>query len=69
MSAKNIRIEVMRTIEDKVNGFIDQYLIPIQDIWQPTDFLPDSQSEGFLDAVKQIQEELLKRLYQRMNHG
>ncbi|MBU2995729.1 acyl-ACP desaturase [Cellulophaga baltica] len=57
MSAKNIRIEVMRAIEHKVSDFIDQFLIPIEDIWQPTDFLPDSQSDGFLDAVKQIQEE------------
>ncbi len=57
MSAKNIRIEVMRAIEDKVSGFIDQFLIPVEDIWQPTDFLPDSQSDGFLEAVKQIQEE------------
>ncbi|WP_394748292.1 acyl-ACP desaturase [Spongiimicrobium salis] len=57
MSDKNIRIEVMRAIEDRVEGYMDAYLIPIEDIWQPTDFLPDSQQDGFLDAVHQIREE------------
>ena len=57
MSAKNIRIEVMKAIEHKVDGFIDSYLIPIDDIWQPTDFLPDSKSEKFLEDVHQIREE------------
>lgn len=57
MSDKNIRIEVMKAIEGKVEGFIDKYLIPVEDIWQPTDFLPDSQQDGFLDDVHQIREE------------
>ena len=57
MSNKNIRIEVMKSIEGKVDGFINDYLIPIEDIWQPTDFLPDTQSEGFMDHVLQIREE------------
>ncbi len=47
----------MRAIEDRVEGYMDAYLIPIEDIWQPTDFLPDSQQDGFLDAVHQIREE------------
>lgn len=57
MSAKNIRIEVMRSIEDKVQGFIDDYLIPIEKIWQPTDFLPDSQSDNFFEQTRQIRGE------------
>jgi len=57
MSAKNVRIEVMRAIEHKVEGFIDSYLIPIEEIWQPTDFLPDSQQEGFFEETKKIREE------------
>ena len=57
MSAKNIRIEVMRSIEDKVQGFIDDYLIPIEKIWQPTDFLPDSQSDDFYEQTRQIRGE------------
>src|SRR5690606_2877838 len=56
-SNKNVRIEVMKSIEGKVDGFIDQYLIPIQEIWQHTDFLPDTQSDGFMDHVNQIRDE------------
>lgn len=47
----------MNAIEHKVEGFINSFLIPIEDIWQPTDFLPDSQNEGFFGDVHQIREE------------
>ncbi|MCL5246347.1 acyl-ACP desaturase [Cellulophaga sp. 20_2_10] len=57
MSAHNIRLEVMKAIEGKVDGFIDSYLVPIDKIWQPTDFLPDSQSDNFFSEVEQIREE------------
>ncbi|MBT8280404.1 MAG: acyl-ACP desaturase [Muriicola sp.] len=54
---KNIRLEVMDAIEPQVSGFMDSFLIPPDEIWQPSDFLPDSQGEGFFDAVEQIREE------------
>jgi len=54
---KNIRLEVMDAIEPQVSGFMDSFLIPPDEIWQPSDFLPDSQSDGFFDAVEQIREE------------
>ncbi len=57
MSLFNVRLEVMKTIEGKVDGFIDKYLIPVEKIWQPSDFLPDSTSDTFFDEVKQIREE------------
>lgn len=57
MADKNIRLEVMQAIEPQVEGYMDSFLIPIDDIWQPSDLLPDSQSEGFFDAVEQIREE------------
>jgi len=57
MSEKNIRLEVMQAIEHKVEGFIDSFLIPIEEIWQPSDFLPDPQSDNFLESVKQLREE------------
>ncbi|HMB63840.1 MAG TPA: acyl-ACP desaturase [Eudoraea sp.] len=57
MSDKNLRLEVMQAVEPHVAGFMDSFLIPIEDIWQPTDFLPDSESEGFFDHVHQIREE------------
>ncbi|CAL2058507.1 acyl-ACP desaturase [Tenacibaculum sp. 190524A05c] len=56
MSINNIRKEVMKTLESKIHGFVDDFLIPIEKIWQPTDFLPNSQNENFIEEVKEIQE-------------
>ncbi|MFM2264849.1 MAG: hypothetical protein RLZ77_265 [Bacteroidota bacterium] len=56
MSIKNIRLEVMQFLENKVEGFMDQYLIPVEKIWQPTDFLPNSESETFFEEVKELRE-------------
>lgn len=57
MSLKNIRLEVMRTVEASVGSFMDKFLIPVDKIWQPADFLPDSRDEDFFDKVRVIQEE------------
>lgn len=56
MSIKNIRLEVMQFLEKNVDTFVDQYLIPVEKIWQPTDFLPNSQSENFYEEVKELRE-------------
>lgn len=56
MSIKNIRLEVMQFLENKVEGFMEQYLIPVEKIWQPSDFLPNSESDTFLDDVKELRE-------------
>ena len=49
MSIKNIRLEVMQFLENKVEGFMDKYLITVEKIWQPSDFLPNSESETFFE--------------------
>ncbi len=56
MSQFNIRLEVMQQLEPKVDGFISDYLIPVEEIWQPTDFLPNSQTESFYDEVRELRE-------------
>ena len=56
MSIKNIRLEVMQFLEKNVDTFIDQFLIPVEQIWQPSDFLPDAQSETFFEDIKELQE-------------
>lgn len=56
MPIKNIRLEVMQFLENKVEGFMDQYLIPVEKIWQPSDFLPDTASDNFLEEVKELRE-------------
>lgn len=56
MSQFNIRLEVMQQLEGKVTGFIDDFLIPVEKIWQPTDFLPNSQEDTFFDEVTELRE-------------
>lgn len=56
MSLKNKRLEVMDFLEKDVESLIQKYLIPINEIWQPTDFLPDSESDNFFDEVTEIRE-------------
>lgn len=56
MSIKNIRLEVMHFLEKNVDQFVDQFLIPVEKIWQPSDFLPDSEKETFFEDVKELRE-------------
>jgi acyl-[acyl-carrier-protein] desaturase len=56
MSIKNIRLEVMQFLENKIDSFIDEFLIPVEKIWQPADLLPNSESENFLEEVKELRE-------------
>ena len=56
MSIKNMRLEVMQFLEKNVDTFVDNYLIPVETIWQPTDFLPNSQSENFYEEVSELRE-------------
>ncbi len=56
MSLKNVRLEVMQFLEKNVDSFVEQFLIPVEKIWQPTDFLPNSESENFADEVKELRE-------------
>lgn len=56
MSIKNIRLEVMQFLEGKVDGFMEQYLIPVEKIWQPSDLLPNSENENFFEEVKELRE-------------
>ena len=56
MSIQNIRLEVMQFLEKKVNTFVDDYLIPVEKIWQPSDLLPNSESENFFEEVKELRE-------------
>lgn len=56
MSIKNIRLEVMHFLEKNVDHFVDQFLIPVEKIWQPSDFLPDSEKDNFIEEVKELRE-------------
>jgi acyl-[acyl-carrier-protein] desaturase len=56
MSLKNIRLEVMQYLEKNVDSFVDQFLIPVEKIWQPSDLLPNSEKETFFEEVKELRE-------------
>lgn len=56
MSLKNMRLEVMQHLEKDVESLIEKYLIPVDKIWQPTDFLPNSEGDNFFDEVAEIRE-------------
>lgn len=56
MAIHNVRKEVMQLIEKDVDRYMDQFLIPVEKIWQPTDFLPHSQSDKFFDEITELRE-------------
>ncbi len=56
MSIQNIRLEVMQLLEKKVDAFMNDYLIPVEKIWQPTDLLPNSEKETFFEEVTELRE-------------
>ncbi len=56
MSIKNVRLEVMQFLEKKIDSFVEEFLIPVEKIWQPTDLLPNSQNEKFFDEVTELRE-------------
>ena len=53
---KNVRLEVMKFLEKDIDTYVDQYLVPIDTIWQPSDFLPDSRRENFYEELRELRE-------------
>ena len=56
MSINNVRLEVMQFLEKDIDAYMDKFLVPADKIWQPTDFLPNSQTDSFFDEIKELQE-------------
>jgi len=52
---KNVRLEVMQTMEKSMDEILEKYLKPIEKNWQPADLMPDSSDPNFMDEVKEIQ--------------
>jgi len=50
------RLEVMQHVEKDLDSLMTEYLKPIEENWQPTDFLPDSSKDNFFSEVKLLQE-------------
>ena len=56
MSIQNVRLEVMQFLEKKIDNFVDEFLIPTEKIWQPTDLLPNSEKDTFFDELRDLRE-------------
>ncbi len=54
---KSSRIEVMRHLEPFVEERLGTLLRPVDELWQPSDFLPDLGTEAGLDALRELQAE------------
>lgn len=55
MKLKNIRLDVMQTIEPSLDDLMEKYLKDINENWQPSDLLPDSRDDDFIDQVRELQ--------------
>lgn len=55
MYQKLVRLEVMKNLEKEVTSFMEKFLTPIEKIWQPSDFLPDTTSSDFKYELEELQ--------------
>lgn len=46
----------MQMLEKKIDMFVDRFLVPVEKTWQPTDLLPNSQQDGFMEEVTELRE-------------
>lgn len=56
MALTNIRLEVMNLLEKSVGSFMEQYLLPAEKAWQPSDLLPNSEGENFTEELLELRE-------------
>lgn len=50
------RSEVMKHIEKYMLEKMFEFLKPVEDMWQPSDLLPDSSRDSFFSEIKELQE-------------
>ncbi|CAB4285726.1 unnamed protein product [Prunus armeniaca] len=50
------QIEIFKSLEDWADKNILVHLKPVEKCWQPQDFLPMPESDGFYDQVKELRE-------------
>lgn len=56
MGLSDLRLEVMNHIQKKLDMVLDEFLKPVEEHWQPSDFLPDATQENFFEEVKLLRE-------------
>jgi acyl-[acyl-carrier-protein] desaturase len=55
MNLKQSRLEVMQYLAQTMDQIVEAFLKKIDENWQPADFLPESNSENFMEEVKELQ--------------
>lgn len=55
MNLSHTRLEVMDFLAQKMDSIIETYLTSIDTNWQPSDLLPVSSSDRFLEDIKELQ--------------
>ncbi len=50
-----VKSEVMQILEKNVDYYKEQFLTPIESIWQPSDYLPDPTSDNFKYELEELQ--------------
>ncbi len=50
------RKEVLAYLEPFMLNEMSNYLKPVEEMWQPSDFLPDATKDSFFDDIKEMQE-------------
>lgn len=63
MSLSGSRLDVMRFVGEKIDTLMAEYLKPIETNWQPSDLLPDTTQENFLDEIKLLRESVRELSY------
>jgi acyl-[acyl-carrier-protein] desaturase len=53
----------MRFVGEKIDTLMAEYLKPIETNWQPSDLLPDTTQENFLDEIKLLRESVRELSY------
>lgn len=56
MILSGTRLDVMRFVGEKIDASVDEFLKPVETNWQPSDLLPDSTKDSFLDDIKLLRE-------------
>ena len=64
MALSGSRVEVMRFVGEQLDSALSEYLKPIDELWQPSELLPDSSRQTFHDEIRYLQESVRELSYE-----
>ena len=50
------KLEVLKHLEKNIQNAVATHLKPVEEIWHPSDLLPDASNENFYDEITQLQQ-------------